>query len=106
MEEETAPIVVDALKPTFEKSQKYCPKDTGDLVSSGYLESRKFRGNVVAEIGYARGNKPSYAIYVHEMLEYRHKAPTRAKFLEAAIDEDLSDIQGRILKNLKIASGT
>lgn len=96
IEDVTPEVIFDALEPTFEKSKEYCPKDTGDLVKSGYLEIVDGR----VEIGYGRGGNPSYAVTVHENLEWRHKAPTRAKWLQVALDEDEQQIQNRILTRL------
>jgi hypothetical protein len=106
MEGASADIAVEALRPTFDKSQMYCPVDGGDLKASGYLESRLFRGHAVAEIGYGKGGNPDYAIYVHERTDLKHKAPSRSKFLQDAVEEDLSAIQGRIKDAVIRASGT
>lgn len=95
-EKVTPSVLREALTPTFEKSQKYCPVDTGDLKKSGYLEVRKQGRKIQSEIGYGKGNRPFYAVFVHEMLNYKHKAPTRAKFLQAALQEDAHLISRRI----------
>ena len=94
----TPRILEEALKPTFMKSQKYTPLDTGALRASGYLEVRKVGDKVRAEIGYGKGGKPYYAVFVHEMLHLAHKAPTRAKFLQSALEEDANAIVARIRK--------
>lgn len=98
IEEATPEILMEALEPTFEKSQEYCPRDTGELLNSGYLEIRELRGKPTVEMGYGFGGSPSYAVAVHENLEWRHKAPTRAKWLQTAIEEDEQAIQGRIVR--------
>ena len=92
----TPEITKEALQPTFEKSQKYVPKDTMELHDSGYLEIVSFRGNPKLEMGYAKGGSPRYAAYVHEMTENKHESPTRAKFLESAINEDMFTIIDRV----------
>jgi hypothetical protein len=92
-------LVIDALQPTFEKAKMYCPKDTGRLVASAYLESVGFRGQPRVEMGFARGGNPYYAVVVHENLEMRHEPPTQAKFLEQAVNEDLPEIEKRIVAN-------
>jgi hypothetical protein len=93
-------IVYNALEPTFLKARDvYCPVETGALRDSAYLEIQPFRGQPRVEMGFARGGDPYYAVLVHENLEMSHKPPTRAKFLETAIDEDLPDI------NIRIAQG-
>lgn len=95
-ENATPEIMYDALKPTFEKSQRYTPYKTGDLRSSGYLEITEWRGSPQVEMGYGKGGHPDYTVYVHEMIEIPHQAPTRAKFLESAVNEDMGDIADRI----------
>lgn len=105
MEQQAPEILVEALQPTFEKSQKYVPIDTGELKASGYLRVRKVATGAFAEMGYALGGKPHYAVVVHEDLEANHKSPTRAKFLQAALEEDSGDIERRIDKLLKRAGG-
>lgn len=95
----TPDIVIEVLQPTFDKSQEYCPHKTGDLRDSGYLESVGYRGQPRVEMGYARGGIPRYAVLVHEMVEVPHAAPTRSKFLEAAINEDFNSI----IDNVQVA---
>lgn len=90
-------IMRDSLKPVLVKAIYYCPKDTGELASSAYLEIRKFRGSPRVEIGFGRGGKPFYALYVHEALDHHHEPPTSAKFLSRAIFEDLEGIRQRLI---------
>lgn len=85
-------IMLEVLEPTFEKAKYYTPKDTMELVESAYLEKASFRGKPRVEMGFAKGGKPVYAVYVHEILEYKHEEPTQAKFLEYALYESLDDI--------------
>lgn len=94
-----------AMEPTFEKSQTYCPKDTHDLVNSGYMAVEKYRNGARLEMGYGKDNKPDYAIYVHEMTNYTHEEPTRAKFLQAPIEEDFHLILQRISEAVKERTG-
>jgi hypothetical protein len=102
LERVTVPALRYALRPIFEQSQEYCPIDTGMLKESGYLEVRRVDANrVQAEIGYAKGGNPHYAVFVHENLEMRHTPPTRAKFLENAVREGLSDVPMRVREYLE-----
>lgn len=105
MQDVSADVLYDALEPTFRKSQRYAPVKTKALVNSGYLEKRQFRGESVVEIGYGKGGEPHYAPYVHERLDLQHKSPTKAKFLQAALEEDANSIQSRIVRGMKEASG-
>lgn len=89
-------IMIEALEPTMERARYYTPKDTHALVESAYLEKNSFRGKPRVEIGFAKGGEPDYAAYVHEVLEFKHAAPTQAKFLERAVMEDLDGIYKRM----------
>lgn len=95
-EDITPDIMVGALEPTLEKAKYYCPKDTNELVDSAYLEITSFKGRPRVECGFAKDGKPFYAGYVHEILDYKHEEPTRAKFLEQAMKEDLEAIFKRL----------
>lgn len=97
----TPQVLYDSLVPTFHKSQVLCPTDTGKMKASGYLELVEFRGTPTVQIGYGRGNNPPYTAAVHENLEWRHKAPTRAKWLQVALTEDDGAIQLKIVNDLK-----
>lgn len=104
--EEGIKVIYNALLPAYRLSQVYCPKDTMDLVRSGFLEivhrrKGKDTGVSTIEMGYGRTGMPFYAVYVHEMLQYRHVAPTRAKFLEAALKEEHTRIRDRITTGLR-----
>lgn len=105
MSDNSAPIMITALEPTFELSKTYCPVDTGVLLASGYLEITSFRGNPRVEMGYARGGNPSYAVVVHEDPQFYHKPPTRYKWLQAAMMEDLGGIYERLGIEYKGAAG-
>lgn len=94
-EDASEDIMLEALEPTFDKALMYTPVLTGALKESGYLEKNPFRGKPRVEMGFARGGKPTYAVYVHE-IPYNHAEPTRYKFLEQAMKEDLSDIYYRL----------
>jgi hypothetical protein len=102
VEESMPDVLYEALVPTFGKSQEYCPIDTGALRESGYLEITEFRRRPRVEIGYGVGGDPDYAAKVHENMEYRHKAPTRAKWLQVALEEDEEAIQMRIIQALRV----
>lgn len=95
-----------AMQPTFELSQEYCPVGkTGNLKGSGYLEAEAFRDGTRVEVGYGKNGFPDYAIFVHERVDAQHTPPTKAKFLEDAINEDFFNLQDRIVQGLKIRLG-
>jgi hypothetical protein len=99
-------IMIEALRPTFELSQVYVPKDTGALMRSGYLEEAMFRGKPRVEIGYGYRNSPLYAQLVHERTDLYHEPPTKAKFLQDAVMEDLPNIYKRLGENYRRFMGS
>jgi hypothetical protein len=101
-EEVTPEIMLDALQPTKDKADLYCPKKTLALVNSGYLEITGTGSRARVEMGYAKGGSPSYAVYVHEIVEYHHEAPTRSKWLQAAMFEDLNQIWANLCSNYRV----
>lgn len=105
MGDEATPVLLEALQPTFEKSQAYTPVKTGTLKRSGYLEGRNRPDGGEVEIGYGRGGNPPYSVFVHERLDLTHAPPTRAKFLQSALEEDAAVIQRRIILGYKARTG-
>lgn len=96
-------IMVEALEPTLKLAQYYCPKDTHRLVNSGFVEKRpSTRNQMNAVIGFAKNGFPDYAAIVHERVDIPHAAPTRSKFLETALLEDMGNVFGRIVTRCKI----
>jgi hypothetical protein len=89
-------IMIEAMQPTFELSQAYCPVDTGAMKASGYLEVTNTGKEPRVELGYARGGVPFYTALQHETTDFYHEPPTRAKWLQAAVMEDLSNIGARL----------
>lgn len=70
----------------LERSQIYVPVDTGYLKSTGRIVKNNM--GTLSVIYTA-----PYAKYVHEIIDYGHKLPTRAKFLEDAgyeVENELS----------------
>ena len=65
------------------ESQKIVPVDKGPLRESAdtRMEGEGLRANVIVSYG------TDYAIYVHEMVENRHKPGKQAKFLEQPFRE-------------------
>lgn len=96
-DQNSADILIDALAPTFEKAKDYTPVDTGRLKASGYLEKDTTTKIPRVVIGFGYRGNPDYASFVHERVDIPHKAPTRAKFLSSALEEDQVEIQKRIV---------
>jgi hypothetical protein len=98
-------ILVEALQPTFEKSLYYCPVDTGEMRDSGYLGITTRGKNAGAEIGYGKNGSPDYTPIVHESLEVAHASPTKAKWLQGAMEEDYFSLLQRVAAGSKRAAG-
>ncbi len=102
----TPDILMDALEPTFELSQKYVPVKTGELKASGHLEQDQIGTVTRVLLGYGRHGVPPYAALVHERVDIQHAEPTRAKFLSSALEEDGPNIQRRIVDAYRRLAGT
>ena len=101
----TPEAVFVALHPIFKESQRLVPVDTSTLKNSGYLEVEKTTRGVEAEIGYALGGKPHYAVLVHEMVGVAHDDPTQAKFLQQPLEAQMHRIAPRIAAAIKKGIG-
>lgn len=93
--------MIEALEPTFDKAQLYCPVDTGALVESGLLEAESNADDSHPKVVISFGRGVPYAAFVHERTDIFHKPPTRAKWLQAAVQEDLGKMKGRIAAAMK-----
>lgn len=105
-EEASAEIMREAIEPTMDLADYYCPKDTHRLVNSQFIEVRNFRGKPRLEAGYAKGGIPFYGAFVHEATWVPHKEPTRSKWLQAAIMEDMNNIYSRLGQGYRAFMGT
>lgn len=65
-------------KAVLERSNELAPKDTGDMIASGFVSV----ADLTAQVGY----RDFVARYQHERLDYSHD-DGQAKFLETATDE-------------------
>ncbi len=90
-------VMLDALQPTLELAKYYTPYKTGELRNSGYLEGTSSVSHPRVEIGFGFGGNPRYTVFVHEMVQVPHVAPTQAKFLQKAVLEDLPNIYDRLV---------
>jgi hypothetical protein len=84
----TPDAVKNALEPVFNKSLEYVPYKSGVLSESAILEVEGTPGNVRGSITY--GNHSAwYAALVHEFVWLSHNPPTRAKYLQSALEEEI-----------------
>lgn len=83
-QEDKVRIIHRLANRTFEIAQRWCPVKTGDLRASGKIKQLK----TGAIITYSE----PYAPYVHEIMTYHHRKPTRSKWLEDAFTEALKEL--------------
>lgn len=83
----TPQVLQNAMMPVFRRSQIYVPKKSGALMESGELNVYPTTTGAGAEITYG-GTKAPYAAIVHEFVWLNHNSPTRAKFLQQAMEEE------------------
>lgn len=95
-----------AMMPTLEKARLYCPKDTGELVATGNMISGvNADGTAYCQVSFGGKGKIHYAAIVHERTDLAHEAPTRSKYLQAAVEEDLGKIRRRFSAAIKAQIG-
>lgn len=89
LEAATPTILANAMQPVYNRSQVYVPKKTGALMSSAQLlAGTDERGRPMVSLVYGNADTP-YAAIVHELVHLNHVSPTRAKYLQAAMEEEL-----------------
>lgn len=92
----TPEILLAAMQPVFDKSQEYCPVDTSALVTSGIMfPETDIAGRQSVRIQYGDESAP-YAALVHEMVWLNHEPPTRAKYLQQAMEEEIDSFLSSI----------
>ncbi len=105
IENVTPAALVFGVQPIFDRSQELVPIDTGDLMASGFIETRETANGVGVFVGYGRFGKPHYAGFVHERLDLRHAKGKQAKFLEAAVNEKIGDFTRRVALFIRRETG-
>jgi len=101
----TPTVLFNALQPVFNRSQIYVPKKTGALAASGEINVFPLAGDSAeGEIVY--GNSEAwYASLVHEYVWLNHAAPTRSKYLQAALEEEIDSFMTSIIVDYGLAMG-
>lgn len=85
----TPTILFNAMMPVRNKAAIYVPKKTGALMASENIETGvDSRGNPVVSLTYGDGIA-YYAALVHEQVHLNHAPPTRAKYLQSALEEEM-----------------
>ena len=94
LEGSSADILEQVLHPVLSKSQMYVPKKTGALASSVELTTENTATGAEARITYGNSDV-YYAAIVHEFTWLNHQSPTRAKYLQSAMEEEIDNFLER-----------
>lgn len=90
-----------AMKPIFKRAQFYVPEKTGALWESGKMVVTK---GAKPKVTITFGNEEAwYAAIVHEFVWLAHEAPTRSKYLQAAMEEGLDKLLDDVGSKLRPA---
>jgi len=92
--------ILEEANMIFAKAMILTPIDTGALRGSGGVSApMNFPQGIGVDIFFG-GPAAPYALYVHEILYYKHNAPTQAKFLEQPFMERLPEIQKNMARRI------
>lgn len=97
--------IVSEANQVLELAKYRTPVDTGELKSSGVMNTLSAWGSHETSVQLSFGTfgaSQDYAIYVHENLEAEHTPPTRSKFLESAILDSSTGMEGRLRDRIKL----
>lgn len=85
----------------FAESQRIVPVKTGTLARSGMVEPPNLSSPTPEVIiGYG-GLAKAYALVQHENLDYRHRSPEQAKYLEQPVLQGLPAMRIDLNKRLR-----
>lgn len=94
----------NALDPVFLKSQIYVPVSTGTLKETGQIRVEGVGDTLEGSITYGDA-RAWYAAIVHEYVWLNHESPTRAKYLQAAMEEELDSFMVSLTVDYATALG-
>lgn len=86
-------VILEEANMIFAKAMILTPIDTGALRGSGGVSAPMNTPQGIGVDIFFGGPAAPYALYVHEIMYYKHNSPTQAKFLEQPFMERLPVIQ-------------
>lgn len=86
-------VILEEANMIFAKAMILTPIDTGALRGSGGVSAPMNTPRGIGVDIFFGGPAAPYALYVHEIMYYKHNSPTQAKFLEQPFMERLPVIQ-------------
>ena len=93
-------VITEEANMIFAKAMILTPIDTGALRGSGGVSAPMNSPQGIAVDIFFGGPAAPYALYVHEIMYYKHNAPTQAKYLEQPFMERLPDIQRNMAQRI------
>lgn len=93
------------VQPIFDESQRQVPVKTHALKDSGFIDTSITSKGARAVVAYGKGGKPGYGVFVHEMVDYYHAPPTKAKFLEDPANAHMDEVPERTAKFIRDRMG-
>lgn len=100
----TPEAMMYGLRPVYDEAIRLTPKATHKLVNSAFLEIVNTKNGGTVALGFAKGNNPHYAIYVHE-IPNQHAGDTQWKFLEEAVNRKIHLLLPRVVEYLRQQTG-
>jgi hypothetical protein len=93
-------VILEEANMIFARAMILTPIDTGALRGSGGVSAPMNTPQGIGVDIFFGGPAAPYALYVHEIMYYRHNAPTQAKFLEQPFMERLPAIQQNMARRI------
>ena len=93
-------VILEEANMIFAKAMILTPIDTGALRGSGGVSAPMNTPQGIGVDIFFGGPAAPYALYVHEIMYYKHNSPTQAKFLEQPFMERLPDIQKNMARRI------
>ena len=93
-------VITEEANMIFAKAMILTPIDTGALRGSGGVSAPMNMPSGLGVDSFFGGPAAPYALYVHEIMYYKHNAPTQAKYLEQPFMERLPDIQKNMAQRI------
>jgi hypothetical protein len=93
-------VILEEANMIFAKAMVLTPIDTGALRGSGGVSAPMNTPQGIGVDIFFGGPAAPYALYVHEIMYYKHNSPTQAKFLEQPFMERLPEIQQNMVRRI------
>lgn len=93
-------VILEEANTIFAQALVLTPIDTGALRGSGAVSAPQNTPTGIGVDIFFGGPAAPYALYVHEIMYYKHNAPTQAKYLEQPFMQRLPNIQQNMARRI------